>query len=122
MRLLNSVRSIVTGLVLLVLVTVPLSVMTITAPSARADAVDGSFLNALKSKQITFTDAEFSANQDWMRDGIRYEFLLRAFNKKVANQSARQTDAEVLQAIQSMPKAESLLKDSNRAYAMRAAK
>jgi carboxyl-terminal processing protease len=79
------------------------------------------FKDYLKSKQINFTDADFNANMDWMRDSIRYEFLFRAFNKKVANQAARQTDAEVLAAIQNMPKAESLLKESNKAYAMRAA-
>jgi carboxyl-terminal processing protease len=80
------------------------------------------FKEFLRSKQVTFTDAEFAANQDWMRDCIRYEFLFRAYNKKVATQAARQTDAEVLAAIDNMPKAESLLKESNRAYAMRAAK
>jgi carboxyl-terminal processing protease len=80
------------------------------------------FKEFLRSKQVTFTDAEFAANQDWMRDRIRYEFLFRAYNKKVANQAARQTDAEVLAAIGNMPKAESLLNESNRAYAMRAAK
>jgi carboxyl-terminal processing protease len=80
------------------------------------------FKEFLRSKQVTFTDAEFAANQDWLRDRIRYEFLFRAYNKKVANQAARQTDAEVLSAIDNMPKAESLMRESNRAYAMRAAK
>ena len=80
------------------------------------------FKEFLKAEKITFTDDEFNTNRDWMRDRIRYEFLFRAFNKKVANQAARQTDPEVLAAIASMPKAESLLKDSNKAYAMRAAR
>ena len=76
----------------------------------------------LRSRQVVFTDAEFAANQDWGRDRIRHEFLFRAYNKKVANQAGNQTDAEVLAAIENMPKAEALLKESNRAYAMRAAK
>ncbi len=80
------------------------------------------FKEFLHSKQINFTDAEFAANQDWMRDNIRHEFLFRAYNKKIADQGKYQTDPEVLAAIDNMPKAESLLKDSNRAYAMRAAK
>lgn len=80
------------------------------------------FKEFLHSKQVNFTDAEWAANQDWVRDHIRHEFLFRAFNKKAANQAARQTDTEVLAAIDKMPEAESLLKDSNRAYAMRAAK
>jgi carboxyl-terminal processing protease len=80
------------------------------------------FKEFLKAKQVTFTDAEFETNRDWVRDRLRYEMLYRAFDKKTANQAARQTDAEVLQAIDSMPKAESLLKESNKAYAMRAAR
>jgi hypothetical protein len=48
----------VTGPVLLVLATASFGVMTITAPSARADAVDSSFLNALQSKQITFASGQ----------------------------------------------------------------
>jgi carboxyl-terminal processing protease len=81
-----------------------------------------SFKVFLRSKQVNFTDAEFAANQDWMRDRIRHEFLWRAYDKKVANQAANQTDAEVLAAIDNIPKAEALLRESNRAYAMRAAK
>jgi Protein of unknown function (DUF732) len=57
-RLINPVRSLVTGLVLLILVTLPLSVMAVTAASANADNVDASFLNALKSKQITFASGQ----------------------------------------------------------------
>ena len=86
-----------------------------------ADTMDR-FKDFLKSKQVTFTDAEFAANRDWLRDRVRYEFLFRAYNKKVANQAAHQTDAEVLAAIDNMPKAEALMKESNKAYAMRAAK
>lgn len=52
MRLLNPVRSVVTGLVLL-------TVSAITASSyAHADSVDASFLNALHSKQISFASAQ----------------------------------------------------------------
>ena len=80
------------------------------------------FKEFLHSKQIAFTDTEFAANQDWVRDNIRHEFLFRAYSKKIADQGRSQTDAEVLAAIDNMPKAESLLKESNRAYAMRAAK
>ena len=80
------------------------------------------FKEFLHSKQVNFTDAEFAANQDWMRDNIRHEFLFRAYNKKIADQGRSQTDPEVLAAIDNMSKAQSLLKESDRAYAMRAAK
>jgi carboxyl-terminal processing protease len=80
------------------------------------------FKEFLKTQKVTFTDAEFADNRDWIRDRLRYEMLYRAFDKKTANQAARQTDPEVLKAIDSMPKAASLLDQSNKAYAMRAAR
>lgn len=57
MRLINPVRSLGTGSTLLVLAAL-LSVMAVTAPSAHADNVDSSFLNALQSKQITFASGQ----------------------------------------------------------------
>ena len=57
MRLLNPVRSAVTGSNLLVLAGL-LSVAALTAPCANADSVDASFLNALQSKQIHFASAQ----------------------------------------------------------------
>jgi hypothetical protein len=49
------VRSLLTGLVL---VFASLSGTAIAAPSAHADAVDASFLNALKAKGVTFASAQ----------------------------------------------------------------
>lgn len=51
MRLLNPVRSVVTGLVLL-------TVSVITASYSHADTVDAAFLKALESKQISFASAQ----------------------------------------------------------------
>lgn len=54
MRLLNPVRPVVAGLVLVL----PLGIIAITAPIAQADNVDASFLNALQSKGITFASGQ----------------------------------------------------------------
>ncbi len=77
------------------------------------------FKEFLQSKQITFTDAEFIANMDWIRSNLRYEMIFRAFDRKTATEFAMQADPEVLKAIDSMPKAAGLLKDSNRVLAER---
>ncbi len=73
----------------------------------------------LKEHQIAFTDAEFAANRDWVRDRLRYEFYFRAFDKNAANRAAWATDPEVLKAIESLPKAQALLHAAQKTYAMR---
>jgi carboxyl-terminal processing protease len=77
------------------------------------------FKEFLQSKRITFTDEEFTANLDWIRTNLRYEMIFRAFDRKTATQFAMQADPEVLKAVDSMPKAAGLLKDSNRVLAER---
>ena len=77
------------------------------------------FKEFLQSKQITFTDAEFTANLDWISTNLRYEMIFRAFDRKTATQLSIQVDPEVLKAIDSVPKAAGLLKDSSRVLAER---
>ena len=56
------------------------------------DETLGRFADYLRSQQIVFTDTEFAANRDWMRDQIRYELYFRAFDKKTADRAALQAD------------------------------
>ncbi|MGA2268163.1 MAG: S41 family peptidase [Bryobacteraceae bacterium] len=79
------------------------------------------FASYLRSQQIAFTDAEFAANRDWMRDQIRYELYFRAFDKKTADRAAFQGDREVQRAVESLPKAQALLQQAQRVLARRAA-
>ena len=73
----------------------------------------------LKSVNMPFTDAEFEANKEWIRGELRWEFLFRCFDKKTADQARWESDPEVQKAIDSMPKAEALLKEAQKTYAMR---
>ena len=68
---------------------------------------------------FTFTDADLAKAQDWLREQIRYELYFRAFDRKTAERARWVDDPEVHKAIDSMPKAESLLKTSQRLYALR---
>ncbi len=68
---------------------------------------------------MTFTDEEFDANRDWIRSRLRWEFLFRCFDKSTANRAQWSADPEVQKAIESMPKAEALLKEAQKTYAMR---
>ena len=83
------------------------------------DQVLERFRAYLKDRQIPFTDADFAANKDWIRDRIRYEFYFRAFDKNTANRAEWAADPEILKAIESLPKAEALLHAAQKTYAMR---
>ena len=80
----------------------------------------GRFKDYLRSQQIAFTDAEFAANHDWVRDQIRYELYFRAFDKKTADRAAYHADPEVQRAMDSMPKAQALLQQAEKVLARRA--
>jgi carboxyl-terminal processing protease len=77
------------------------------------------FRGYLKSKKFNFTDAEFDAAKDWMKTWIRWEFYFRAFGKEAAYRAMWKDDPEVQKAIQSMPKAQSLLMTVQRVLADR---
>jgi len=82
------------------------------------DEVVEGFRASLKAEKMPFTDAEFDAQKDWIRSRIRWEFYYRAFDKDTANRSIWANDPEVLKAIESLPKAQTLLNQSARVYAM----
>jgi carboxyl-terminal processing protease len=85
------------------------------------DEALGRFADYLRSQQIAFTDAEFAANRDWMRDQIRYELYFRAFDKKTADRAAFHADPEIQRAVESLPKAQALLQQAERVLARRTA-
>jgi carboxyl-terminal processing protease len=86
------------------------------------NAVIERFRDFLKTQKVTFTDAEFDANQEWVREQIRWEFYFRAFDKPPADRARWLDDAEIKKAIDSIPRAQSLLEQVQRVLAMRAAK
>ena len=80
------------------------------------------FKTFLKSQNITFTDDEFNANRDWMSGEIRYELYYRAFGKKTADRARWSADPEIKKAIESLPRAQSLLMQVQRVLAQRGAR
>jgi len=63
----------------------------------------------LQSRQVPFTDEEFAANRRWISDRLRMELLERAYDRQTAVRALIRDDPEVHKAIESMPKAQSLL-------------
>jgi carboxyl-terminal processing protease len=77
------------------------------------------FRTYLKSQNVPFTDSEFDGQKDWVRGRIRWEFYYRAFGKNAAERAKWADDAEVLKAIENLPKAQSLQNQASKIYAMR---
>ena len=83
------------------------------------DATMDRFKAFLKAQNMTFTDAEFSENREWLRGRLRWEFYFRAFDKATADRAQWADDPEVKKAIESLPKAQSLTSQAEKVYAMR---
>src|SRR5579885_1497180 len=85
------------------------------------EAVIDRFKQFLRSQSpaIPFTDAEFAADTNWIKGRIRWEFYFRAFDKPAADRAKWAEDPEVAKAIDSMPKAQALLTQAQKVYAMR---
>ncbi|HLI83807.1 MAG TPA: S41 family peptidase [Bryobacteraceae bacterium] len=78
------------------------------------------FRDFLKQQHVPFEDADFQSNHQWIVDQIRWEMYSRALGKKAADRAAIETDPEVSQAIDSMPKAQALFQQVQRVLARRA--
>ncbi len=72
-------------------------------------AVVTEFKTFLKEKEVEFTDADFTANQDWMRSELKREMYVAAFSTDESLGVQYEQDPMVLKAIESMPKAKELL-------------
>jgi carboxyl-terminal processing protease len=83
------------------------------------DATLERFRQFLKAQNVPFTDQEFNDNLQWIKGRLRYEFFYRAFDKATADRALWSEDPEVKKAIESLPKAQSLLSQAEKVYAMR---
>jgi carboxyl-terminal processing protease len=75
----------------------------------------------LKTQQMVFTDADFDASKDWLKEQIRWEFYFRAFDKNTADRARWQEDPEIKKATESMTRAQSLMQQVERVLAQRGA-
>jgi carboxyl-terminal processing protease len=77
------------------------------------------FKKYIREQSVPFTDAEFEQNKDSVKKNLRWEFYFRAFDKATADRADWVEDPEVQKAVESMPKAQSLLSQAEKVYAMR---
>lgn len=83
------------------------------------DVVMDRFRKYLAEWKLPFTDAEFNENKEWLKGRIRYEFYFRVWDKATADRSMWADDPEVKKGIENLPKAQLLLSQAEKVYAMR---
>jgi len=84
--------------------------------------VENAFHRFLLDSGISFTEAEYATDHDWMRSQLRREVYAYAFSVDDANRIAIETDPEVAKAVESLPKAKALLDTAKKLLAQRSAK
>jgi carboxyl-terminal processing protease len=80
------------------------------------------FHQYLLSQGTEFTEADFTAHIDWMKQEIKREIYQSAFGLEDARRLSVETDPEVTKAVEAMPKASALLEKAKRIIAQRVSK
>ncbi len=83
------------------------------------DAVMQEFRKFLDSQQITFTEAELSENNDWVRSNIKAELFVNEFGQQEGLKVHTETDPAVAKALELLPKAKELADNAKKIIAQR---
>jgi carboxyl-terminal processing protease len=78
------------------------------------DQLMARFKDYLQSRDFPMTDADFQRDKQWLRQQLRDEFYLRAFDKKAADRSQILDDPEVAKAVEAMPQAQGLVGEAQK--------
>jgi carboxyl-terminal processing protease len=83
------------------------------------DEVIGELHDYLQTKNIGFTEAQFTGDRDWIRRYLTKEMYTYAFNVDESDRVFAQTDPEVIRAIEAMPKAMTLQQGARKVIVQR---
>jgi carboxyl-terminal processing protease len=82
-------------------------------------AVMNQFRRAMDKEKIPYTEADITANQDWIDRQIKKEVFLSVFGLQEGYQVELEDDPQVLKAIESIPQAKALYQNVRRVTAQR---
>jgi len=78
------------------------------------DELMARFKDFLQSRNFPLTDAEFQRDKQWLREQIRDEFYMRAFDKKTSDRAQISADPEMAKAIEVMQQAKTLMSEAQK--------
>jgi carboxyl-terminal processing protease len=82
-------------------------------------SVENDFHRYVLDQGIEFTEAEWAENQAWISQQLKREMYITAFSVDESRKITIETDAAVLKAVESMPKAAALLNRAKQVLAQR---
>ncbi len=77
------------------------------------------FHDFLSKNNIQFTEADFTANHDWIKQELKRELYITAFSYDESRKVAIEQDAEIQKAIESLPKAKALVDNAKKLMVQR---
>jgi carboxyl-terminal processing protease len=83
------------------------------------DAVVAAFRGYLDKQKVHYTDADISANLDWLKEEIKKEVFISLFGLPTGNEVGLENDPEVQKAIESLPQARALYENARHVLAQR---
>src|ERR1700741_1995987 len=93
---------------------------TITKEFTVDDEVMHQFRNYLNSKNVRFSEAEISENQDWIKRKIKQEVFMSAFGMQEGFKVLLEADPQVQKAVEAIPQARALYQNAKKIVAQRA--
>ena len=83
------------------------------------DSVIALFRKHLDKEKVSYTDADITANMDWIKREIKKEAFISVFGLPAGNQVELKDDPQVLKAIETIPQARALYQNVRRITAQR---
>jgi len=77
------------------------------------------FHDFLQKNNVPFTEADFAANHDWIKQDLKREMYITAFSYDESRKVAIEQDAEVQKAMESLPKAKALVDNAKKLMVQR---
>ncbi len=71
--------------------------------------VVNAFHDSLMKNKIEFTEDEFAANHDWIKEQLKREMYITGFSLEQSEKVRIEQDREISQAVEAMPKAQALV-------------
>jgi carboxyl-terminal processing protease len=85
------------------------------------EALVNEFHQYLLDNKVEFTEADFTANHQWIKEQLKHEMYITAFSYEQSVKVGIEQDPEIARAVDAMPKATALLENAKKLLVQRIA-